>query len=96
MNPEITEYPIDGILDLHTFHPRDVADVTNEYITVCHGAGIRHVRIIHGKGTGTLRAIVHKVLAQSCLVESWKTPTDSSSWGATVAVLKRPIDSKRV
>ena len=96
MTSEMTRYPIDGVLDLHTFHPRDVADVTNEYITACHGEGIYHVRIIHGKGTGALRAIVHKVLAQSSLVDSWTTPTDSSSWGATVAILKRPIDSERV
>jgi len=94
MDPEITEYPLDGVLDLHTFHPRDAADVTKEYINACHDAGIRHVQIIHGKGTGALRAIVHKVLKQSPLVDSWKTPADSSSWGATVAVLKRPIDSR--
>ncbi len=95
MKDEITEYPIDGILDLHTFHPRDAADVTREYLRECHGEGIYHIRIIHGKGTGALRATVHAVLANSPFVDFWKTATDSSSWGATLVKLKPRIDSGR-
>ena len=95
MKGEIPQYPIDGILDLHTFHPRDAADVTREYLHACHSESIYHVRIIHGKGTGALRATVHAVLAKSPLVDSWKTATDSSSWGATLVELKPRIDSGR-
>jgi len=88
MNSKISQYPVDGILDLHTFHPRDAADVTSEYLHACHSHGLYHVRIIHGKGTGTLRATVHDVLEKCPLVDSWRTPTDVSSWGATLVVLK--------
>ena len=92
MKNEIPQYPTDGILDLHTFHPSDATDVTREYLHACHRAGVRHVRIIHGKGSGTLRTAVHAVLARSSLVDSWSTPTDSSGWGATSVVLKQQID----
>ena len=49
-------------LDLHTFLPRDCADVVAEYLHAAQAAGMTDVRIIHGKGTGTLRRIVHGVL----------------------------------
>ena len=46
------EYPIDGILDLHTFRPNEVKDLIPEYLAACRERGILQVRIIHGKGTG--------------------------------------------
>ncbi len=56
------EMPIDGVLDLHTFSPKDVKDLVPEYIGECLRRGITEIRIIHGKGTGTLKAIVHAAL----------------------------------
>ena len=56
------EIPIDGVLDLHTFSPKDVKDLVPEYIGECSRRGITEVRIIHGKGTGTLKGIVHGLL----------------------------------
>lgn len=85
---DLIRYPIDGVLDLHTFHPRDAAEVTREYLRECHREGIYCVRIIHGKGTGTMRAIVHAVLSDCPVVDSWGTAPDSSGWGATVVNLK--------
>jgi len=49
-------------LDLHAFLPRECADVVEEYVRAAQEAGLALVRIIHGKGTGTLRRIVHAVL----------------------------------
>src|SRR5205814_2416123 len=49
-------------LDLHTFQPDEGADVVEEFLRAAQGEGYRIVRIIHGKGTGTLRRIVHSVL----------------------------------
>ena len=46
--------PIDGVLDLHTFHPKDVKGLVPEYLRECRRQGIYNVRIIHGKGTGIL------------------------------------------
>ena len=92
MDNKNLQYPLDGILDLHTFRPCDAGDVTREYLFACYRKGLRQVRIIHGKGTGAIRATVHSVLAQSSLVAGWRTPTDRSGWGATIVALKSRSD----
>src|SRR4030065_519320 len=56
------ELPSDGVLDLHAFSPKEVKDLVPEYIEECLRRGITEIRIIHGKGTGTLKAIVHAIL----------------------------------
>jgi DNA-nicking Smr family endonuclease len=83
-------YPIDGTLDLHTFHPGDVKDLVPEYISACMKRGIFQIRIIHGKGTGTLRRIVHSILDRdSRVIRYWEEGGGGGSWGATIASLKR-------
>ncbi|MFA9454448.1 MAG: Smr/MutS family protein [Candidatus Aminicenantaceae bacterium] len=86
---EPIEIPIDGVLDLHTFHPREVKDLVPEYLEECRKRGILQVRIIHGKGTGTLRIIVHGLLEKNPLVLRF-TPADLSGggWGSTEVELK--------
>lgn len=83
------EFPIDGTLDLHTFQPKDVKDLVQDYIAECSVKGILQVRIIHGKGIGTLREMVHTVLSRMPEVESFK-PADEQAggWGATIVLLK--------
>jgi DNA-nicking Smr family endonuclease len=81
------EYPIDGELDLHTFDPSDVGSLVPEYVRACHEKGLREVRIIHGKGTGTLRRQVRRILADHPLVADFNKATDASGWGATIAHL---------
>jgi DNA-nicking Smr family endonuclease len=85
---DIVEYPIDGTLDLHAFHPRDVKDLVPEYIRACRGKGILEVRIIHGKGTGALRETVHAALDRLTEVESYQLAGDRSGWGATIVRLR--------
>ena len=80
--PELT-----GELDLHTFLPRDCADVVEEYVRAAQEAGFTAVRIIHGKGTGTLRRIVHGVLGRHPAVKSFQLAGDRGGWGATVVEL---------
>ena len=85
------ELPIDGTLDLHTFLPKDVESVVLEYIQECLGKGILHIRIIHGKGTGSLRRTVHSILDSHPSVISYRHEGGSGgSWGATVADLRPP------
>ena len=85
---EPVPYPINGVLDLHTFHPRDVGDLVPEYLQACRAQGIRHVRIIHGKGTGVLRKRVHALLARLPDVEAYRTAgEDAGGWGATLVTL---------
>ena len=82
-------FPIDGILDLHTFRPEDVKDLVPEYLEECRRRRILFVRIIHGKGTGTLRHIVHNLLENNPGVLSYKTPDPAAGgWGATEIKLK--------
>ena len=86
---EPIEYPIDGTLDLHTFSPRDVKELVRDYIDECLARDIVHIRIIHGKGTGTLRRIVHSVLDKHPRVISYGHEGSSGgSWGATVVDLE--------
>ncbi len=92
MYQEPHEYPIDGILDLHMFRPNEVKSVLEEYLSECRRAGILTVRIIHGKGSGTLRSIVHAYLKSSSMVREFSTAPDSSGWGATIAILEPEKD----
>lgn len=83
------EMPITDSIDLHTFKPGEVKDLLEEYLSECHKMGLRQVRIIHGKGTGTLRNIVHNILKRSPIVSYFRlAPPESGSWGATVVVLR--------
>ncbi len=82
------ELPIDGVLDLHTFSPKEVKDLVPEYIGECLRRGITELRIIHGKGTGTLKAIVHGVLKKDPRVAGFKDAgIDAGGWGATLVRL---------
>ncbi|MBW1790968.1 MAG: Smr/MutS family protein [Desulfobulbaceae bacterium] len=82
------EIPIDGILDLHTFHPRDVKSLVPHYLELCQEQNILEVRIIHGKGTGTLRRTVHSLLEKNKRVASYRLDDGSGGgWGATLVNL---------
>ncbi|MCK4716288.1 MAG: Smr/MutS family protein [Candidatus Marinimicrobia bacterium] len=87
---EPVEIPINGVLDLHTFHPKEVKKLVPDYLKACREKGIYQVRIIHGKGTGTLRKIVQSTLSRLPEVESFNTVEGTGGgWGATSVVLRR-------
>jgi DNA-nicking Smr family endonuclease len=83
----VKRIPIEHTLDLHTFQPREIKSVVEEYINAAHEAGLREVRLIHGRGRGVQRGIVQSILDQHPLVESFDDDTDSHL-GATVAILR--------
>ncbi len=66
------ELLIDGTLDLHAFRPADIKFLIPEYLEECRKKGILHIRIIHGKGTGTLRRTVHAALERIDTVVSFR------------------------
>jgi len=90
MTTNSIEFPIDGTLDLHTFQPNEVKDLVPDYLAECRKRGILQVRIIHGKGQGTLRRTVQAVLEKLPFVESFYTADESAGgWGATIVILKK-------
>ena len=82
--------PITGELDLHTFRPSDLGELIPAYLGECAARGIHEVRIVHGKGTGTLRTTVHARLQRDPQVASFRLGDETSgSWGATIVMLRR-------
>ena len=88
-NDGAVRVPIGDSLDLHAFAPQDVPAVLADYLEECARRGFREVRLIHGRGTGTQRAIVRRLLATHPLVAEFAdAPPDRGGWGATVAYLR--------
>jgi DNA-nicking Smr family endonuclease len=79
--------PIEGILDLHAFSPKDIPSVVEEYVVAAYEAGLREIRLIHGRGKGVQRGIVQQSLEHHGLVEEFWDATETHL-GATVARLK--------
>jgi DNA-nicking Smr family endonuclease len=85
------QIPIEGVLDLHAFNPRDIKSVVEEYVRAAWERGLREVRLIHGRGRGIQRSIVQQALERHPLVvEFWDAP--ESHLGATVARLRDQDD----
>ena len=83
---EPVELPIEDTIDLHTFQPREVASLVEEYLHQALLKGYREVRIIHGRGVGVQRRIIHSILKQHTRVISYR---DAMDRGSTVVTLKQ-------
>lgn len=82
------EIPIDGVLDLHHFSPKDLKTLIPDYIDECRQRGILEIRLIHGKGIGNIRRSVHSLLDRNKAVKSFAlAENESGGWGATIARL---------
>ena len=89
VDEEPLQLPIDGVLDLHTFKPREVKDLVQDYLAECRTRGIFRVRIIHGKGIGQLRQTVHAILEKHPHVAEFHLASEPfGGWGATIVHLK--------
>jgi len=87
--PEPVEIEITDVFDLHTIPPRDVQAVVEEYLRLAHEKGFKCVRIIHGKGIGVQRKMVHSILARTAFVSDWTdAPPDAGGLGATIVTLE--------
>lgn len=75
-------------LDLHTFAPKDVPKLVPDYIDDCLARGFEQVRIIHGKGKGVQRRIVHSALEKHPGVRRfYSAEAMAGGWGATIVEL---------
>ena len=82
---------IDGVLDLHTFPPKEIKTLIPDYIDECLAREIYDLRVIHGKGIGALRRTVESILSRHPAVERFETASESAGgWGATLVWLRRP------
>lgn len=87
---EPVEIPIDGVLDLHSFSPKDVKDLLFDYLDECRKRGIWTVRIVHGKGIGALKRTVHSLLSRHPAVIDYHLDSALFSGdGATIVHLRR-------
>jgi hypothetical protein len=87
--PEPVRIEITDVFDLHTIAPRDVKLVVEEYLNEAERAGLRSVRIIHGKGIGVQREMVRSILARTSFVLDWTdAPPEAGGLGATIVRLK--------
>jgi DNA-nicking Smr family endonuclease len=85
------QLPVDGVLDLHTFRPKEVKEVVQEYLAACREKGILEVRVVHGKGIGQLRQTVRSVLSKMPEVSSFAIAGEAyGGTGATIVRL-RPV-----
>ncbi len=91
---EPVKIPIADSLDLHTFLPREIPDLLEDYFAECLKAGLCSVRIIHGKGKGIQKRRVQGLLQKNPLVISFKdAPPEAGGWGATLVELKRSFNT---
>ncbi len=83
------DLPIEAVLDLHTFSPKEVEPLLEDYLEACQEHGLFQVKIIHGKGTGQLKARVRRLLAKHPQVlHLIDADAEAGGWGATTVVLK--------
>ncbi len=79
------EVPIEDFIDLHTFQPREIRIVIEEYLYQAIKRGFREVRLIHGRGIGVQREIVHSMLKEHLAVISFR---DAADRGSTYVLLR--------
>ena len=92
---DAVQIPIEDWIDLHTFSPKEIPSLLEDYLLECQKKGFREVRIIHGKGKGIQMKIVHSFLKRSPLVESFRpAQPEAGGWGATIVCLHPPTTSR--
>jgi len=87
LSDDFTRLPPSGELDLHHFNPSEISEVVEEFIWSCQEQHLSSGSIIHGKGTGSLRELVHAKLEVDPRVASYGLA--GTNWGKTVLHLRK-------
>ncbi len=75
-------------LDLHALTVDEALPIIHGYLNDACLAGLKEVRIVHGKGTGALRQVVMRELKSHPLVKSFRVGNRfEGSTGATIVEL---------
>ena len=91
---KVVKLAIEDVLDLHTFRPKDIPDLLDNYFTECIKARIFSVRIIHGKGKGIQKRRVQGILEKNSMVRAFKeAPPEAGGWGATLVELVTNLET---
>jgi DNA mismatch repair protein MutS2 len=76
-------------IDVRGLSAEDGIDRVERYIDRASIAGVGEVRIIHGKGTGTLKRVIEEFLRACPLVESYRIGEPrEGGWGATIVRMR--------
>jgi dsDNA-specific endonuclease/ATPase MutS2 len=80
--------PIEDVLDLHPFQPREILDVVDAYLDAAIERGLAEIRLVHGRGKGVQRARIQRMLQGDRRVRGWQdAPPARGGWGATLVWL---------
>jgi len=93
---EVVVLPLEDVLDLHGFPPRDMREIVLGYLDDAVAAGFDAVRIIHGRGIGVQREAVRALLARDeRVIDFGDAPEPRGGRGATVVRLRRESASSK-
>ena len=85
---QLSPRPLPSVeLDLRGWRVEDALPELDKYLDDAYLASLPYARIIHGKGTGTLRKVVREALAEHPLVASFR-PGELKEGGDGVTVVK--------
>jgi DNA-nicking Smr family endonuclease len=86
----LVELPLEDVLDLHGFPPRDQREIVLGYLDDAFAAGFPEVRIVHGRGMGVQRDAVRAILARDSRVAGYcDAPESRGGRGATLVRFSR-------
>lgn len=81
------------VCDLHGLNVLEAIPVLEKYLDMAYHAGEKQLRVVHGKGTNTLRRAVHEhlemLIISDCYAESYRLGyTGEGDSGVTIVTLK--------
>jgi len=74
-------------LDLHRHTVDEALPRLDQYLYEAYVAGIPSIRVVHGKGTGTLRRVIREWLPRHQLVKSFR-PAEPEEGGGGVTIVE--------